>query len=390
MGMKNLLTFYIEYGKIILFTIGLAILVGLSYYFSRYIPVELFEEHISPCMHGCMLLVAAFGAIALRRHIDGIYARQMWQMALIAWAVMEAIMLFAEEFAAAPTLIGGVRTIDRVDFVVRDVMAVILLAYPMEVLCPRWINWWRGTLLVLPSILISGLDMLLQEDMRSLQIVYPLLIAGWLWSKIREHRAQLEEYYSSLENTAMPWVRVYLSILTIIGLSYFYLSFTYHPTRLFTQQWLILLLLTYNTAQIILRRKPWQEELEETEETKEEDEEEKEEDAHKREVRERLEAWMETEKPYLNPEFRLVDLMHVLPMNRSYLSKFINVEYGCNFYQYVTNYRIAEAKRLMRECPDMKLQDVAEHSGFSSATIFTRVFSREEGITPSQWMVDNS
>lgn len=72
-------------------------------------------------------------------------------------------------------------------------------------------------------------------------------------------------------------------------------------------------------------------------------------------------------------------------MNRTYLSQFINAEYGCNFYQFVTGYRIEEAKRLMREHPQMQLQEVAEQSGFSSPTVFSRIFSREVGMTPRDW-----
>ena len=103
------------------------------------------------------------------------------------------------------------------------------------------------------------------------------------------------------------------------------------------------------------------------------------------EYRRILEEWMDAEKPYLNPEFRLLDLRQILPLNRTYLSQLINTEYGCNFYQFVTKYRIDEAKRLMTEHPDMKLQDVAEQSGFSSPVVFSRIFARETGITPREW-----
>lgn len=98
---------------------------------------------------------------------------------------------------------------------------------------------------------------------------------------------------------------------------------------------------------------------------------------------------MEEEKPWLNPEFRLMDLRRVLPLNRTYLSQLINAKYGCNFYQFVTNYRIEEAKRLMRENPRMKIQDIAQQCGFSSPTIFTRVFAREIGETPKSWSKKN-
>lgn len=375
---NSLREFYYDYGPIALFAVGLTVCVVLSYYFSRYIPAHFFARYLSPVMHGLILLTAFIGAIVLRKHINGIPARKIWQQALVAWGVIEIMMLGLEKYIALSTIVRGVQTIGRLDFIVRDVLAVILLAYPFEVLCPKWLTWWRGALLVLPSLFISFMDLQLHEDLRALQIVYPLLIAGWLWAQIRTYRARMEENYSSLENTAMPYVRVYLTILTIIGLSYFYLSFTYHPTRLFTQQWLVLALLVYNTTQIVCRPKPW---LEEEQENLDQEKE----DPVKRQYRENLEAWMENDKPYLNPDFRLVDLMQVLPMNRTYLSQFINTEYGCNFYQFVTSYRINEAKRLMQEHPEMKLQEIAEKCGFVSLSALSHAFARETGMAPSEW-----
>ena len=381
---NSLREFYYEHGSIVLFALGLVALVCLSYYLSRFIPADTFANIISPILHGTMIVVAVAGAIVMHWHIDGIFARRVWQRALIAWAAMEAIMLLMEAFLGVSTLVRGVVTIGRLDFIVRDVMAIILLAYPMEVLRPKWLTWWRGVILMLPSFIIMALDVILQEDLRALQIIYPLLIAWWLWGNIREYRAKMEENYSSLENSAMPWLKVYLCILTIAGLSYFYISFTYHPTRLFTQQWLVLSLLVYNTLQIVFRPKPWQEEIEEEEEVEVVDE-------IKKQYREHLEAWMAKDKPYRNPEFRLTDLMQVLPMNRTYLSQFISTEFGCTFYQFVTRYRIEEAQRLMTEHPDLLLQDVSEQCGFSSPTVFGRTFSREVGMTPGEWskQIDN-
>ena len=44
-----------------------------------------------------------------------------------------------------------------------------------------------------------------------------------------------------------------------------------------------------------------------------------------------------------------------------------------------------EAKRLMRECPKMKMAEVAEQSGFSSPVVFNRTFKRETDFTPMEW-----
>ena len=41
------------------------------------------------------------------------------------------------------------------------------------------------------------------------------------------------------------------------------------------------------------------------------------------------------------------------------------------------------------EHPDMQYQEVSEHCGFSSPTVFSRVFSREVGMSPREWSTKN-
>ena len=379
---KNLLAeIYFEYSTIIFFALGLLACVIASYYFSRFIPAELFQSTISPILHVVMLVTVVIGAIVMQRHICGIRARRMWQVVLISWAILEVIMLLAGKIFDLPTIIYEVFTLQRSGMVARDLLACLLLFYPMEVLLPKWLNVRRMLLMMIPPFIIWGLDYLLEEDMRVLLIVYPIIIAFYLIVHVRVHRAKCEENYSSLENTAIKWVRKYLTTLIIIGLSYFYLCFTNHPTRFFTQQWLILFLFVMNTAQIVVRRKPWLEETDSDEPV--------EGLSFPAEYKTNFEAWMEQDKPYLNKDFRLTDLMQVLPLNRTYLSQFINAEYGCNFYQLVTTYRINEAKRLMCEYPELKMKEIAEQSGFSSPVVFARTFARKTGCTPTEWQQQN-
>jgi AraC-like DNA-binding protein len=153
------------------------------------------------------------------------------------------------------------------------------------------------------------------------------------------------------------------------------------PARAFTQQWYLMFVLCYTTDQVLHRPDPW-ERLHSTavEEEKEEP------NPANAAYRATLEAWLEKEKPYCNPDFQLQDLRQVLPLNRTYLSQFINAEYGCTFYHWVNGLRIAEAKRLMREQPELKIQDLADRCGFSSRQVFARVFTRETGCSPSEWI----
>ena len=374
--MKSIRNLYYDYYETFWYTLGLVACVLLGHFLSRFIPVDLFEQTLCPVLHGCIALVALIGAILLHWHTFGIIARRTWQVVLIIWALVEINMFVLQLGFGVPTMIFD-HTLTSDDLVARDLLAFLFLAYPLEVLRPHWLKWWTGVLIVLPPFIIGAVDHATQTDLRILLILYPLIISLWLFIMVRAYRKRCEENFSTLENTGIVWMRNYLMTLVVAGLSYFYLCAGTHPTRAFTQELLVLYLILANTAQIILRNQPWLEENAE--------EEDEEEDPIKRKYRETLEAWMTNEQPYLNPEFRLVDLMHILPMNRTYLSNFINGEYGCNFYQYVTNYRMEEAKRLMREHPDMKGLDVAEKSGFASAATFSRTFAKEEGCSPTEW-----
>jgi AraC-like DNA-binding protein len=51
----------------------------------------------------------------------------------------------------------------------------------------------------------------------------------------------------------------------------------------------------------------------------------------------------------------------------------------------VNGYRVNEAKRLMSENPNMKIVDVATQAGFSSRTVFSSIFTKETGVSPSEW-----
>lgn len=98
-----------------------------------------------------------------------------------------------------------------------------------------------------------------------------------------------------------------------------------------------------------------------------------------------LEQWMQEEKPYMNKDFRLEDIRQVLPLNRSYLSRLFNDIYGETFFAFVMRYRIEESVRLLTGRPDLNMTDIAQHCGFSSASVFGRAFLKNKAMTPRQY-----
>lgn len=400
-GKSSLRILYEEYNTVIDFGIVLLLLVVLSYGLAPLIPAELYQHGLRQILSGCVASVSLFGAGLVLSHHDNMRARKLWGFVLIVWAVLATLMLLHvigyDEARNDPDFIS----LRGWELVVGNVYAWLLLVYPVEVLRPGWLTVKRALLHLLPVAVVAVVDYLLPIDLRWILMLYPVVLVGFLITHIRAYRKWCEDNYSSMENIDVQWIWRYIVMYLISGATYSYMCVRFDVAHAFTQLWLLLLMLAYSTGEILFRPDPWTIVIRRSKAKKAEMAAEKdqaaEEDATDPEAsnevyRKILEEWMDGEKPYTNPEFRLLDMREVLPLNRTYLSQLINTEYGCNFYQYVTNYRIKEAKRLMQENPDMKMQDIADQCGFSSPTVFSRTFVRETGVTPREWNIksDNS
>ncbi|RGN38253.1 AraC family transcriptional regulator [Bacteroides oleiciplenus] len=92
--------------------------------------------------------------------------------------------------------------------------------------------------------------------------------------------------------------------------------------------------------------------------------------------RQRVEKYLENEKPYLNPEFKITDMAKDLFSNRTYISAFINREYGMNFNRFINNYRLKEVERLQSEAVQRKRKissmEIVIHAGFSNYRSYFR------------------
>ncbi len=370
------------------FIFGFVLVAGvvLSYFLAQYIPMELYGS-LSMIMNGSIATVCLAGIWIMARHTKGMLVRKVWVFTLLAYAVFTSLLLMrVTSFVDTPK--EGLVSLKGWEIVVGNFLLWLLLLYPMLVLRPGWMTVPRAIIQGLPVLLAFLLDQMFAIDLRILLAIYPVLLFGLLISYIRKYRLWCEENFSSMDNIDVQWIVRYIIMYLLDGALFFILCFHATVPVAFTQQWLILLVIAYSTEQILYRNDPWatvRSHKPNTQESEEPEEEENTPSIDFAQYRETLEQWMKTEKPYLNPEFRLLDLRQVLPLNRTYLSQLINTEYGCNFYQFVTNYRIEEAKQLMKAHPDMLMQDIAEQCGFSSPTVFARIFSREVGMTPSEW-----
>ena len=93
--------------------------------------------------------------------------------------------------------------------------------------------------------------------------------------------------------------------------------------------------------------------------------------------------WIE-QKGYLQAELTIEDLSRQLGTNRTYLSTFINSNYGVPFRQWIASLRIAEAKKMLCNT-NLCEQDIAEAIGFVTVQSFIRNFTQIEGVSPSAY-----
>lgn len=101
-------------------------------------------------------------------------------------------------------------------------------------------------------------------------------------------------------------------------------------------------------------------------------------------VMERLDGWMDEQKPFLNPDFCAKDLYAVFPELTGRLSALLE-QREHTFQSYVREYRIKEACRLMTIAPELSNKELAFKLGFTIASSFNRAFVAVMKITPQNY-----
>lgn len=99
-----------------------------------------------------------------------------------------------------------------------------------------------------------------------------------------------------------------------------------------------------------------------------------------------LQALLENEKLYLNPELILQDLADRLQISSRTLSQVINQGSEGNFYDLINSYRCQKAKVLMAESdPKVTIQEILFQAGFNSKSSFNKEFKKLTGFTPTAY-----
>lgn len=96
-------------------------------------------------------------------------------------------------------------------------------------------------------------------------------------------------------------------------------------------------------------------------------------------------------KLYTYPDLTLDSLAARLEVNRYYVSGALNRCSGKNFNQYINEYRVKEAIRLISDPAhrDLSIDGLAIESGFNDRKSFYRAFKKSTGLSPSDFIKNN-
>ncbi|MEM1339340.1 MAG: helix-turn-helix domain-containing protein [Bacteroidota bacterium] len=102
--------------------------------------------------------------------------------------------------------------------------------------------------------------------------------------------------------------------------------------------------------------------------------------------------YMKFEKPFLDEDLSLSLLSEKSGINPSHLSQVINQHFDLNFYDFVNQYRVAEAKKMLssRKFDHLSVLGIAYDCGFKSKSSFNRYFKKYTSLSPSEYKKKNS
>lgn len=312
---------------------------------------------------------------------------------------------------------------------------IVLLLYPIEVIRPGWLSLKRTFLLLLPYLSVTmfyyivlfflGEKPLALHTMEQLMIhigefnvwyrlfmclsivVYLAFLFRLTWHYKKLYQQWCRNNYSNDENLNISWLRQYGIGVVLIGVAYFLVLFNGSTYTFIIHNITVQCFFCYTLYNGLFQDNPYSNDffsntMDEAEacrtaELKEEqlfqghtcfiDVDANESFLKKLPLyRDEIAQWMINKKPYLNPNFKLMDVTEILPLNRTYLSRVFNEGFGSSFSDVVRSYRIKEAEWMLLNRKDISVGQVGELCGFSSPSVFNRTFVQShDGLTPNRY-----
>lgn len=201
-----------------------------------------------------------------------------------------------------------------------------------------------------------------------------------------QHRNQLMDKYSAIEQRAMEWLRLMLLLWGLVWVMY-----TANYVATFTGiRWLSLgFVLPVLELAILVAFTNFALKQSELTDAEKVDEPTKSQErvsvisAEKMgEIAQKLKTTMEEQELFRDEDLSLNRLSSSVAISENYISETLSQHLHTNFFQFVNGYRIDEAKKLLLNS-DMLVSSIAYEVGFKSKSTFNSSFKKMVGTTPT-------
>ncbi len=98
-----------------------------------------------------------------------------------------------------------------------------------------------------------------------------------------------------------------------------------------------------------------------------------------------LQQVMQQEKAFIDPAFSLADLAERLNIRPSELSAYLKLYKATGFYDLLNKSRVEEAKQLLLDHPQFKVESIGYDVGFNSRSVFYSNFKKYTGVSPAEY-----
>lgn len=360
-------------------------------------------------------------------HHERVRSRLFMGAMVLFWALIYSVLTFGVGMGQGGKIAGGI--LQPVPMLFGASAGIFILGYVIELFRSGWLTARRILVGLLPFIgvvsIYLGAILLLDEPVEQLDDLsafrasfahfnvwfrLPLLVVSFgyilaifvlFYRWLPSFRRRSEEDFSSPEQMDIRWGNVLVWGMALLTSSYYFLLFAGEESYYLLHHLIAIPYFTYITHKALFQQSPFpadyfrntlnlqaaeEEEIEEEQELlSQTDINEPAFTAKIEDYKTTFEQWMQTEKPYLRPQFNRTDLSLQMGLNRTYFSRLFREGYGQTFSQVVRRYRVEEAKRLMRDDPRLTAKELATHCGFASPIVFHRAFVEITGVPPMQF-----
>ncbi len=218
-----------------------------------------------------------------------------------------------------------------------------------------------------------------------LLIVYVAIYLVFALRLQRQHRLHMMELYSNLEQRSLDWLKVMLlvwgSLWTLHAINEALWIFNVHVDGLDTALAVIETSALIGFAHLALTQVAYASEIKSVEPEPAKARKASLDPGRMERIAERLKTNMLQEKLYAECDLSLRRLAEISRTTENHLSETFSQFLQTNFFNFVNEYRINEAKRLLTTT-DASITTIAVEVGFNSRSTFNSAFKKATGVTP--------